>query len=180
MNTVILYKSKTGYTKKYAQWISEELSADIFDASNFNKKELKNYDIIVYGGAIYGGAVNGFKKIKKEIKKYPEKRAVVFATGASPFSEKAYKEIKAKNIKDEEEKQFQFFYLRGGFNFNGLGFWQKKAMLLYKKMIERKDPLKLTEDEKGLLSSYDNPVDFTKKENIKEILDYVCNLTADS
>ena len=33
MKTVVIYKSRTGFTKKYAEWISEELSADIFDVS---------------------------------------------------------------------------------------------------------------------------------------------------
>ncbi|GEA31640.1 flavodoxin [Clostridium beijerinckii] len=28
MKTVVIYKSKTGFTKKYAKWIAEELSAD--------------------------------------------------------------------------------------------------------------------------------------------------------
>ncbi len=26
MKTIVVYKSKTGFTKKYAEWISEELS----------------------------------------------------------------------------------------------------------------------------------------------------------
>lgn len=29
MKTIIIYKSKSGYTKKYALWIAEELICDI-------------------------------------------------------------------------------------------------------------------------------------------------------
>ncbi len=30
MKTIVIYKSATGFTKKYAQWIAEALSADLF------------------------------------------------------------------------------------------------------------------------------------------------------
>jgi len=33
MKTVVIYKSKTGFAKKYAEWIAEELVADILDVS---------------------------------------------------------------------------------------------------------------------------------------------------
>lgn len=29
--TVVIYKSKTGFAKKYAQWISEELHCDLME-----------------------------------------------------------------------------------------------------------------------------------------------------
>lgn len=41
MKTVVIYQSKTGFTKKYAEWISEELSADIFNALKVTANMLK-------------------------------------------------------------------------------------------------------------------------------------------
>lgn len=38
MKTIVIYKSKTGFVRKYAEWISEELSADIYDVSDVNIK----------------------------------------------------------------------------------------------------------------------------------------------
>lgn len=35
VNTLIIYKSKTGFTKRYATWIAEELHADLIP---FEKK----------------------------------------------------------------------------------------------------------------------------------------------
>jgi len=33
MKTIVIYMSKTGFVKKYAEWIAAELSADIFEAA---------------------------------------------------------------------------------------------------------------------------------------------------
>jgi len=64
----------------------------------------------------------------------------------------------------------KLFYLRGGFNYKKLGFVDKALMKLLKLKIKSKK--ELTPDEKGMLSAYDKSVDFTKKENIKELVAY--------
>ena len=33
MKTVVIYKSRYGYTEKYAKWLSEKLNADLFEAA---------------------------------------------------------------------------------------------------------------------------------------------------
>ena len=49
-NTIIVYESKYGSTKKYAEWLSEELSCDLVEKKKTNIDELLNYDTIIYGG----------------------------------------------------------------------------------------------------------------------------------
>lgn len=46
----VIYKSKYGNTKKYAQWIAEEANADLFEHSEVDAKKLVEYDAIAYGG----------------------------------------------------------------------------------------------------------------------------------
>ena len=38
MKTLVIYTSQTGFTKRYAAWISEELNADIYDLKDVKKK----------------------------------------------------------------------------------------------------------------------------------------------
>ena len=38
MKTLVIYTSQTGFTKRYAEWISEELNADIYDLKDVKKK----------------------------------------------------------------------------------------------------------------------------------------------
>ena len=45
MNKIaVIYKSKYGSTKKYAQWIAEEAKVNLFEYSEMDVKELVEYD----------------------------------------------------------------------------------------------------------------------------------------
>ena len=49
MSTIVVYRSKYGATKKYAEWIAEELKCDIFDMKNITVEELfTKYQISVF------------------------------------------------------------------------------------------------------------------------------------
>ena len=63
----LIYKSKYGSTKKYANWLKEKLKCDIYEGNKVKIKELLKYDTIIYGGGIYMGKLNGFDLIKKNI-----------------------------------------------------------------------------------------------------------------
>ena len=47
MNTVVIYKSKYGSTRTYAEWISKELECEIYDAKNIKADDLLKYDAII-------------------------------------------------------------------------------------------------------------------------------------
>ena len=46
MKCLVTYASKYGSTKKYAQWIAEELACDIQDSKAVNGTLLAQYDVI--------------------------------------------------------------------------------------------------------------------------------------
>ncbi len=173
--TVVIYKSKTGFTKKYAEWLAEELSADIYKLSQVNIDMLTDYDTVIYGGSLHTVGIMGINFITKNIGKLKDKKVVVFAVGASPPSEEVIKEIIDSNIPRGLQKQIKFFYLRGGFNYKKLPLGDKLLMSLLKMKIKRKKKQgkALSRDEKGMLVAYDRPVDFTKKEYIDSIAEYV-------
>lgn len=173
MKTVVIYKSKTGFTRKYAEWISEELSADLFDASKINIDMLTKYDTIIYGGSLYAVGIIGIKLITKNIDKLKDKKVVVFATGASPLRDDVISNIIDKNFTLQDQKYIKFFYLRGGFNYGKLNPFDKFLMNMLKWKIKIKKQERLSPDEIGMLNVYDKPVDFTQKKYIDQILTYV-------
>lgn len=82
--TVVLYYSKYGATKQYAEWIAEELGADLVDARARKPKlrDIKDYDTIIFGGGIYSGGIKGVELITKNWSKgLSQKRVIVFAVG---------------------------------------------------------------------------------------------------
>lgn len=173
MKTVVIYKSKTGFTRKYAEWIAEDLSADIFDVTKVDINMLTKYDTIVYGGSLYAVGIIGVKLITKNLDKLKRKKIVVFATGASTSRDEVISEVMNKNFTVEQQKYIKFFYLRGGFNYNKLNPFDKFLMTLLKWKIKKKNPSELSDDEIGILAIYDKVVDFTQKKNIDKIKTYI-------
>jgi len=173
MKTIVIYKSKTGFTRKYAEWIAEDLSADTFDISKVTINILTAYDTIIYGGSLYAVGIIGVKLITQNIDKLKDKKIVVFATGASPSREDGINEVIDKNFTQEQQKYIKFFYLRGGFNYSKLNLFDKFLMTLLKWKMKNKKQEELSSDEIGMLAIYDKPVDFTEKKNIDRIITYV-------
>jgi len=56
---LIMYFSKYGSTKKYAEWIASELNGDIFNIKNIKQNILENYDTIILGSGLYAGRIEG-------------------------------------------------------------------------------------------------------------------------
>jgi menaquinone-dependent protoporphyrinogen IX oxidase len=173
MKTAVVYKSKTGSTKEYAQWIAEELKADLFKLSDFDKSKIGDYEIFIYGGGLYAVGINGIKFIKNNWDKFKNKKLIVFATGASPKRKEVIEDITNNNFNKEEKEKIKFFYLRGGFNFEKLGFLDKFLIKKLEKNIKKKkNP---NPDERGMLKAIKEPVSFRKKENIDELITYIKN-----
>ncbi len=171
MKTVVVYKSISGFTKKYAEWIAQELRADLSEIKKSDIEILHKYDNIIYGGSLHAAGISGINIIKNNLKKLRDKNIIIFTTGASPPKENTISEVRDNNFSVEEQKQIKFYYFRGGFDFSKLNFINKILMTLFKWKIQLKRDK--TSDEKGMLAAYSKPVDFTKKENIKELLEYV-------
>ena len=70
--TVVLYKTRYGSSKKYAEWIAEELHGDLFDIEDVDPERLKDYDCIVFGGSLYATGISGLSTIKEEFQIFRE------------------------------------------------------------------------------------------------------------
>jgi menaquinone-dependent protoporphyrinogen IX oxidase len=173
MKTIVVYRSITGFTKKYAQWIADELEADLFDCREIAPGVLCKYDLFIFGSSIHNNRIKDINFFMRHIAVLIGKRKIIFVTGGSEVREGIAEEILASNFSEEQQKQFQLFYFRGGFDYGKLGIKDKTIMILKKwrlRIKKRKEDL--TSDEKDLLSAYANPADGTKKDNIRILIDY--------
>lgn len=173
MEAIVVYRSKTGFVKKYAEWIAQELSIKAVPGEKIDVGDLKDYDTVIFGGGLYAGGINGIKLVKRTLEVYDDKRIILFSTGASPGRGEEIEEVWNKAFTNDERKKIRLFYLRGGFDYDKLGMKDKMLMKLLKKKLESKK--ERTEDEQGMLDAYDDPVDFTNRDNIKELIELVKN-----
>lgn len=170
-NCVVVYRSKSGFTKNYASWIADELHCDLLEGTKTQIIDLQKYDTIIYGAGLYAVGINGIKLITKNFSQLKDKKIIVFGVGASPNRKDSYEAVLHHNIPQELSDKIKFFYLRGGFDYHRLTKFDKILMLLLKIKLKRlKNP---DADAKGMLASYDHPQDFTKKKNIEELIQYV-------
>jgi menaquinone-dependent protoporphyrinogen IX oxidase len=171
--TIVIYKSKYGSTKHYAEWIAKEVNADLFEGSKVSISELLKYDTIVFGGSLYAVGILGFTLIKNNFEKLKDKNIVVFSVGASPARKEALDDVLDHNFTDEMKAKISYFHLRGAFNFNELNFMDKLLMSLLRIKLKRKKEKELDEDSKGLLACYDHPVDWKDKKAIIPIVECI-------
>lgn len=170
-NTVVVYKSRYGSTKKYAQWISEEIKADLFDKSKIDISKLKEYDTIIYGGGLYASGISGVSIIINNYEKLKDKRLVVFTVGlGSTDREEVFIPIIEKNFSKEMLEKIKFFHLRGGIDYKKLGLVHRSMMAMLKLVICRKDPNELSDEDKEFLDTYGRQVDFADKKTIVPLL----------
>lgn len=172
-DTVVIYKSKYGSTKKYVQWIAEELEADIFPYSGIRQADLGKYSTVVYGGNLHAAGINGLKSIKKYLQNMGDKKLIVFAVGAASINEKTISDVKNTNFTPLELERIKVFCLRGAFSYQKLDLIDKFMMFLLKCRLRSIKEENRDEETKNLLAAYDTPVDFTDRDNIRPLIDSI-------
>lgn len=172
MNAIVIYKSKYGSTKKYAEWISEALSCDIAEVKTVKVQDLIKYDTIIYGGGLYAEVIAGVTLITKNFDKLSDKKLIVYTTGITPLDCREYYDtyVIEKNFKTHMLEKIKVFNYLGRMVLAELSVPHRAALKMLKKiMSEKENP---SEMEKLLVSLCDADGDFTDREALSELLEY--------
>ena len=172
MNGVILYQSKYGATKRYAEWLSEETGFQCIETKKADINEIIAYDVIILGGGIYASGIAGLSFLKKNINKLTDKKIIVFCCGASPYEENTFQQIKAHNMKDNLS-DIPVFYCRGAWDMDVMSFKDRILCNLLRKAVAKKDPSDYEIWEKALMAAGDSSCDWTDKKYIEPILECI-------
>lgn len=176
-NTVVIFQSKYGSTKKYAEWIAEELDCDLVEGKKATLELLEKYETIIYGGGLYASGINGISFITNHFNKIKEKNVVIFTVGlANPNIKEQFKPIIDKNFTMEMQGKFKIFHLRGGIDYKRLSFTHKGMMALLVKIVRKKSDEELTDEDRMMLSTYGDIVDFSDRATIAPLVAYVKTL----
>ena len=139
MNTVVLYQSRYGSTKQYAEWIAEELGADIYPADSFPAEKFARYDTVIFGAPVFGGAVLGVAGIENNLAVLQNKRLIIFTVGlTSPEAEESLSNLAAKNFSAALQKHAKFFHLRGALEYRKLSFGHKILLRMIRSSMPNK------------------------------------------
>ncbi len=175
MKAIVVYKTKYGSTKAYAELIAQSLNCEVADAKTVNAEKLMQYDTIVYGGGLYAEVINGVSLITKNMDKLGNKRIFVYTTGITPLDCRDYydKMVIEKNFKPEIRDKIKVYNFLGKMVTEELSLVHRTALKTLKKiMSEKKNP---TEMEKLLVDLCDADGDFTDKNSVKQLVEEVLN-----
>lgn len=169
MNTIVIYNSETGFTKRYAQWIAEEAKADCFEFSEVKDRNLSNYDSIIFGGWANAGGITKLKWFKNNMENWPDKKLIVFCVGASPIESPDVEIALKQNFTEEEFEKVKVFYCPGGLNYEKMSLSYKLMMKAFVKAISLKRNKTL--QEKEMVKFMSNSYDISDKKYIEPILE---------
>ena len=169
---LVLFQSKYGATRKYADMLKEEYGWDILETKDYDSSVVKNYDTILFAGGIYAGGIAGIRCLKKHYPEIKNKNLAVFCVGALPFDEKAMEELKLHNMK-EELSRIPLFYGRGKWDESVMSLKDRFMCGVLKKMVGKQSADSLEPWMKELLSSIGQKCDWADKTYLLPLIEAI-------
>jgi menaquinone-dependent protoporphyrinogen IX oxidase len=172
--TLIVYHSKYGFTKRYAQWLAAELNADICEGKNVNASKFKDYSTILFGSSLYAGSNKAANLLVKYFEQAQGKKVVLFTCGMFDVTNEANVAVINKEldkvITPEIRQKIKVFHLRGGIDHQNLSFLHKTMMKFPYAQIKKKPENERTDADRDFLALYGRTIDFSDKKMLEPII----------
>lgn len=168
---IVIYNSQTGFTKKYAQWISEALECESVALSEVGKRNFEQYDAIIFGSWACAGGISKLKWFKNNLKKWNDKKLAVYCVGGSPIENPEVEVAMQKLFTEEEHQKVKTFYCPGGFNYERMSGTSKLMMKMFVSALKAKKHQ--TEAEKLQAEMMSKSYDISDKKYIEPIVDFI-------
>lgn len=166
MRTLILYCSKTGNTKKYAEDIARAVHADVLPAKKFKRKLIDQYDTFVFGGWVMANTIKGLNEFLSFYEEMKDKDILVFSVGMSLVTQQSRTDMISANILDLYH--VRYYQLRGSFDFNKLGFIHKILMNHTFRLAAQQDMPGVPQS--ALATLKDHPIEYYDQAGIDRIV----------
>ncbi len=157
---VIVYESKTGFTKKYADMLAEKTGLKVFSVKEISK--INKTEEIIFLGWMKVGKIQGLNKVRKNNVK------AICGSGTAPAAEPDTKTVMARN----KIEGIPFFYLQGGcLPLKELKGMDKIMLSMFVKMLKsRKEK---TPDVEEAILHIQNGFNGVREENLAPVLEWL-------
>lgn len=154
---VIVYESKTGFTKKYAEMLSAKTGLKAFPRKEISR--INPEEEIIFLGWLKAGTIQGLAKVRNY------RIVAVCGSGTARKAEPDEQTVMARN----KIQNLPFFYLRGGcLPLGEMKGMDKFLLKMFVKMLKsRKDKDEAMEES---ISNIENGFDGVKEENLEPVL----------
>ena len=169
---IVLYQSKYGATKKYAEWLAGKTGFDCVEHKKAEAWQVAEYETVVLGGGIYASGIAGLSFLRKNWERLREKKLAVFAVGAAPYDEAAFAAVCGQNLRGELA-EIPCFYCRGGWDPEKMSLVDRTLCKMLRKAVAKKDPATLEPWEKALCEAGDSACDWTDHWYLEPLVRYL-------
>ena len=170
---IILYQSKYGATKRYADWMVRETGFDCICTKDAKIQDVLQYDTVIFAGGIYASGIAGLSFLKKHFSKLQGKQIAVFFVGASPYTEEAFKEIYAHNFQNSLQG-IPCFYARGAWNADAMSWKDRTLCKMLQKAVAKQDSSTYAPWQKALMDATEKGAcDWTDQKYLEPLLGWV-------
>ncbi len=171
MKSIVIFNSQTGFTKKYAEWISEAAGSECVALKKAKKIKLADYDAIVFGSWLCAGGISKLAWFKKQIPLLSEagKKLLVYAVGGIPAQAPDIPEIIKRNFTDSEYNAVKTFYCPGGYNYEKMSLGSRMMMKMFVRILKQKKDL--TKDDIEMIKMISNSYDMSDKKYVEGIVE---------
>lgn len=179
--SIVIYSSKRGSTKQYAEWIAEDLDCRAVNLEDFLKGDrdgsadanLYSYDCIIYGGWIRGSGIVDFDRFGKMLDAGLMQKLIVFGVGIADETPDNYMQVWGYSIGklDPHNENRAILYILGGAydpgkvtGFDGFLMKVMRRVLISGSTPEAKGRANFMKDR------IDNGVDMVSRDNIASLI----------
>ena len=163
MKGVVLYKSKYGSTRQYAEWIAQETGFPLINLNEVPRPDIEEKNVVIVGGWILSDRMVTHSWIKKNRGILKRKKVILFSTSASKPTDELRCKYMDRSLPEELQEDVAYFPLWGRFDTDKLNFIDGVLMRVASRMFS-KDPL-MKEMVKG--------INGVRKENLRDLMDHI-------
>ena len=168
-NTVIIYGSQYGTTKRYAEYLSEMTG---IEAVAFKEaKDIDKYDRVIFMGALYAGSVLGLKKTVSKMS--PKQELVIVTVGLVDPNDPENIDYIRHSIKEripaDLYDETRILHLQGAIDYSHLSLKHRMMMAVIHSKLSKMPEEKLNTEAKTILSTYGKKEDFVDFKSLEKL-----------
>lgn len=171
----VVYATKYGHTKQYADWMKEEAGADIFISTSFTPTKALEYKAVVFAGGVYGDKILIMDWLKKNLGQVNVNKIIIAAVSwYCNDSEEAKARLIAENYPEQFKNVVPLVVINSGIDKKKTSVMDKAQLLAAQTSINKHDVR--TADDINALAIIKGYSDSTSKDNLKSLIAAVQNI----
>ena len=172
MKSIIIYGSRYGSARRYAQELSKQ--TDIPAVSYQEAPPLSKLETVVYIGALYAGGVLGLTKTLRRQSFEKHQRLIIVTVGLAdpdiPQNRENIRNALQKQIHAQLYGRAAIFHLRGAIDYQALSLGHRTMMALLHLSLQKKPAEEWSEEDRALMETYGKQADFVDFVSLRLII----------